>query len=51
MKLGASDLLTKPFDLDALLAALEAAFDRKGSEGLETIRDHGSASGQCYGED
>ncbi|QGM99615.1 response regulator [Methylocystis parvus] len=40
MKLGACDLLTKPFDLDALLAALDTAFNQKGSdEGLETIRD------------
>ncbi len=40
MKLGASDLLMKPFDIDALLVALEAAFRQdKSEEGLQTIRD------------
>ncbi len=38
MKLGASDLLTKPFDIDALLALLEAA-QNNSEEALQTIRD------------
>ncbi len=39
MKLGASDLLTKPFDIDALLAALEAALNQNNSEEALQSRD------------
>ncbi len=40
MKLGARDLLLKPFDLEALLDALEAAFSQNRSEeSLQTVRD------------
>jgi two-component system, LuxR family, response regulator FixJ len=40
MKLGASDLLMKPFHRDTLLAALEAAFNQSmGDEGVQQIRD------------
>jgi two-component system response regulator FixJ len=42
MKLGANDLLMKPFKLDALLAALEAASAQNKSEEdhLQSIREH-----------
>jgi two-component system response regulator FixJ len=41
MKLGANDLLVKPFDVNALLAALEAASNQKESQQdhLQTVRE------------
>lgn len=40
MKLGASDLLMKPAHIDALIAALEAAFNKnRGDKGLRAIKD------------
>jgi two-component system response regulator FixJ len=41
MKLGANDLLVKPFDVKALLAALEAASNQKESQQdhLQTVRE------------
>lgn len=39
MKLGACDLLMKPFDLEALLSALEAALRSGSEDGLQSVRD------------
>jgi len=37
MKAGAADLVTKPYDADALLAAIEAAFSRLDAERAELL--------------